>query len=153
MPSCSIWKYQFLENLRLNNLYLRPCNLNVAPGYFGFCTLDLTDAGFEVTQKDTFSDSYPIGIVIAQKPETPELVKGGKVTLTVSKGPEKIKVPSGVLKLDEGKAVKLLEDYGFTVKVLKPAKTPKGKKLTVIKVTPNEGALVKPNSEITIELK
>lgn len=114
---------------------------------------ELTDAGFEVTQKDTFSDSYPIGIVIAQKPETPELVKGGKVTLTVSKGPEKIKVPSGVLKLDEGKAVKLLEDYGFTVKVLKPAKTPKGKKLTVIKVTPNEGALVKPNSEITIELK
>ena len=114
---------------------------------------ELTDAGFEVTQKDAFSDSYPIGIVIAQKPERPELVKGGKVTLTVSKGPEKIKVPSGVLKLDEGKAVKLLEDYGFTVKVLKPAKTPKGKKLTVIKVTPNEGALVKPNSEITIELK
>jgi serine/threonine-protein kinase len=114
---------------------------------------ELTDAGFEVTQKDTFSDSYPIGIVIAQKPETPELVKGGKVALTVSKGPEKIKVPTGVLKLDEGKAVKLLEDYGFTVKVLKPAKTPKGKKLTVIKVTPNEGALVKPNSEITIELK
>ncbi|MEY2798833.1 MAG: hypothetical protein RIS22_1099 [Actinomycetota bacterium] len=114
---------------------------------------ELTDAGFEVTQKDTFSDLYPIGIVIAQKPETPELVKGGKVTLTVSKGPEKIKVPSGVLKLDEGKAVKLLEDYGFTVKVLKPAKTPKGKKLTVIKVTPSEGALVKPNSEITIELK
>ena len=114
---------------------------------------ELTDAGFEVTQKDAFSDSYPIGIVIAQKPETPELVKGGKVALTVSKGPEKIKVPSGVLKLDEGKAVKLLEDYGFTVKVLKPAKTPKGKKLTVIKVTPNEGALVKPNSEITIELK
>ncbi len=114
---------------------------------------ELTDAGFEVTQKDAFSDSFPIGIVIAQKPETPELVKGGKVALTVSKGPEKIKVPSGVLKLDEGKAVKLLEDYGFTVKVLKPAKTPKGKKLTVIKVTPNEGALVKPNSEITIELK
>ncbi|MFM7499525.1 MAG: Stk1 family PASTA domain-containing Ser/Thr kinase, partial [Actinomycetota bacterium] len=47
---------------------------------------ELTDAGFEVTQKDTFSDSYPIGIVIAQKPETPELVKGGKVALTVSKG-------------------------------------------------------------------
>jgi len=114
---------------------------------------ELTDAGFEVTQKDTFSDSYPIGIVIAQKPETPELVKGGKVALTVSKGPEKIKVPTGVLKLDEGKAVKLLEDYGFTVKVLKPAKPPKGKKLTVIKVTPSEGALVKPNSEITIELK
>lgn len=114
---------------------------------------ELTDAGFEVTQKDAFSDSYPIGIVIAQKPETPELVTGGKVALTVSKGPEKITVPTGVLKLDEGKAVKLLEDYGFTVKVLKPAKTPKGKKLTVIKVTPSEGALVQPNSEITIELK
>ncbi len=114
---------------------------------------ELTDAGFEVTQKDAFSDSYPIGMVIAQKPEKPELVKGGKVALTVSRGPEKIKVPTGVLRLDEGKAVKLLEDYGFTVKVLKPAKTPKGKKLIVIKVTPSEGALVKPNSEITIELK
>lgn len=114
---------------------------------------ELTDAGFSVIQRDVFSDAYPIGIVIAQKPDAPELVKGAEVSLTISKGPEKVKVPSGIVKLEESKAIKVLEDYGFTVKVLKPAKVPKGKKLLVVKVTPNEGSLVKPNSVITIEVK
>ena len=114
---------------------------------------ELTEAGFDVNQVDAFSDTFPIGTVIAQKPEKSELVKGAKVTLTVSKGPEQVKVPTGILKLEESKAIKTLEDYGFSVKVLKPAKTPKGKKLIVIKLTPNEGALVKPNSVITIEVK
>ncbi|MTA96438.1 MAG: PASTA domain-containing protein, partial [Actinobacteria bacterium] len=41
----------------------------------------------------------------------------------------------------------------FSVKVLKPAKVAKGKKLIVIKVNPAEGALVKRNSVITIEVK
>jgi serine/threonine-protein kinase len=81
------------------------------------------------------------------------LAKGADVALTVSKGPEKIKVPSGVLESEEMKAIKLLEDYGFSVKVLKPAKVPKGKKLTVVKVSPSEGSLVQPNSVITIEVK
>lgn len=114
---------------------------------------ELTDAGFKVTQKEAFSDAYPLGIVIAQKPDTTEITKGGEVTITISKGPEKVKVPTGVLKLEENKAISFLEDYGFIVKVLKPAKVPKGKKLYVAKVTPNEGALVKPNSIITIEVK
>ena len=114
---------------------------------------ELTDAGFTVIQKDAFSDAYPIGIVIAQKPDAPELVKGAEVSLTISNGPEKVKVPSGIMKLEVSKASKVLEDYGFTVNVLKPAKVPKGKKLLVVNVTPNEGSLVKPNSVITIEVK
>lgn len=114
---------------------------------------ELTEAGFDVKQTEEFSDKYPIGTVIAQSPTEPELAKGADVALTVSKGPEKIKVPSGVLKSEEMKAIKLLEDYGFSVKVLKPAKVPKGKKLTVVKVNPGEGSLVQPNSVITIEVK
>jgi serine/threonine-protein kinase len=114
---------------------------------------ELTDAGFKVTQKETFSDTYPLGSVMAQKPVTPEIVKGGEVTITISKGPDKVKVPTGVLKLEENKAISLLEDYGFIVKLLKPAKVAKGKKLYVSTVTPSEGALVKPNSVITIEVK
>lgn len=114
---------------------------------------ELTDAGFDVIQKDAFSDTYPLGSVISQKPDKSEIPKGGKVTLTISKGPEQVKVPTGILKLEEGAAVRKLEDYGFTVKVLKPAKVQKGKKLLVIKVLPAEGALVKPNSVITIEVK
>jgi serine/threonine protein kinase len=114
---------------------------------------ELTDAGFDVKQSDEFSDKFPMGIVIAQNPTDPELTKGAQVSLTISKGPEKIKVPSGILKSEEGKAIKLLEDYGFSVKVLKPAKVAKGKKLIVIKVNPAEGALVKRNSVITIEVK
>ena len=114
---------------------------------------ELTDAGFDVIQKDVFSDTYPIGIVVTQTPNTPSIAKGEKVTLTISKGPEQVKVPAGILKSEESKAVSLLEDYGFQVKVLKPAKVTKGKKLFVIKVIPNEGSLVKPNSVITIEVK
>ncbi len=114
---------------------------------------ELTDSGFKVAQKEAFSETYPVGVVIEQNPNSAEIAKGGKVTLLVSKGPEQVKVPSGVLKLEEGKAIKLLEDYGFSVKVLKPAKVTKGKKLFVIKVSPTEGALVKPNSVITIEVK
>lgn len=114
---------------------------------------ELTDSGFTVTQKEAFSETYPIGVVIEQNPNSAEIAKGGKVTLLISKGPEQVKVPSGVLKLEEVKAIKLLEDYGFSVKVLKPAKVAKGKKLFVIKVSPAEGALVKPNSVITIEVK
>jgi serine/threonine protein kinase len=114
---------------------------------------ELTDAGFKVNQKEAFSDDYPLGTVMAQKPDTSEIVKGGEVTITISKGPEKVKVPTGLVKLEENKAISLLEDYGFIVKVLKPAKVAKGKKLFVTKVTPNEGAMVKPNSIITIEVK
>ena len=113
---------------------------------------ELTDAGFEVIQRDAFSDTYPLGSVISQKPDKSEIPKGGKVTLTISKGPEQVKVPTGILKLEEGAAVRKLEDYGFTVKVLKPAKVQKGKKLLVIKVLPAEGALVKPNSMVITEL-
>jgi len=98
---------------------------------------ELTDSGFKVAQKETFSETYPVGIVIEQNPNSAEIAKGGKVTLLISKGPEQVKVPSGILKLEEGKAIKLLEDYGFSVKVLKPAKVAKGKKLFVIKVSAN----------------
>ena len=114
---------------------------------------ELVDSGFKVVQKEEFSDTYPTGVVIDQQPRTAESEKGSTITITISKGPEKIKVPSGILKLEEMKAISLLEDFGFTVKVLKPAKVQKGKKLAVVKVTPSEGSLVKPNSIITIEVK
>ena len=97
--------------------------------------------------------SYPIGVVVDQQPRTAESEKASTITITISKGPEKIKVPTGILKLEEMKAISLLEDFGFTVKVLKSAKVQKGKKLVVVKVTPSEGSLVKPNSVITIEVK
>lgn len=97
---------------------------------------ELTDAGFDVEQREAFSDKYPVGNVIEQTPVDTALAKGSKITLLVSKGPEQVKVPTGILKLEEMKAISLLEDYGFSVKVLKPAKVQKGKKLVVVKVTP-----------------
>lgn len=114
---------------------------------------ELTDAGFKVIQKEAYSETVRAGDVIEQQPDKPEAKKGAKVTLIISKGPESIKVPSGILKSAENQAIKLLEDYGFVVKVLKPAKVVKGKELIVIKVTPAEGSKVKPNSVITIEVK
>ena len=145
------------KNTEINLIISKGAELVTLPNYVGKSSEqalnELTDSGFDVIQQEEFSDRYPIGIVIAQTPDQPEIAKGAKVTITLSKGPERVKVPSGILKLEESKARKLLEDFGFIVKELKPAKVAKGKKLFVVKVTPNEGSLVKPNSAITIEVK
>ena len=58
----------------------------------------------------------PKGAVVAQDPASGNLTRGGTVTLTVSKGPKLVEVPSFVGHQVE-EARKALEDLGFEVKV------------------------------------
>lgn len=77
----------------------------------------LTDLGLKVKKAPAeHHDDVAKGDVISQTPASGTLHRGDTVTLTVSKGPEMVKVPHVVNK-KTAQARKILEDAGFEVKV------------------------------------
>ena len=72
-----------------------------------------------VIAPETVNDkTVPKGAVVAQEPATGTLTRGGAVTLTVSKGPKLVKVPSFIGK-QANEAARALEKLGFEVRVNK----------------------------------
>lgn len=70
-----------------------------------------------VISPETVNDKkVPKGAVVAQSPNSGTLTRGGTVTLTVSKGPKMVKVPSYVGK-QAAEARRELEKLGFEVRV------------------------------------
>ena len=69
-----------------------------------------------VAPETVFDRTVPKGAVAAQDPASGNLTRGGTVTVTVSKGPKLVQVPS-VFRMSEKEAVKALKDAGFEVKV------------------------------------
>jgi len=69
-----------------------------------------------VAPERVFDRKVPQGAVAAQDPANGNLTKGGTVTLTISKGPRLVQVPSFVGK-QASEAKKALEQLGFTVNV------------------------------------
>ncbi|MEC5181756.1 Stk1 family PASTA domain-containing Ser/Thr kinase [Arthrobacter sp. CG_A4] len=70
-----------------------------------------------VISPETVNDrKVPKGAVVAQDPATGNLTKGGSVTLTLSKGPRLVDVPSFIGK-QASEARKALEQMGFEVRV------------------------------------
>ncbi|MGF4045953.1 Stk1 family PASTA domain-containing Ser/Thr kinase [Paenarthrobacter nitroguajacolicus] len=80
----------------------------------------LQDAGLKaVIAPETVNDkTVPKGAVVSQVPATGTLVRGEAVTLTVSKGPKLVKVPSFIGKQAD-EAEKELKRLGFKVEVNK----------------------------------
>ncbi len=76
----------------------------------------LSEAGFEVTvaPERVFSDSVEEGRVVSQTPAEGTGFRGDTVTLTISKGPELIEVPS-VIGKQWGEAQQILTGAGFEV--------------------------------------
>ncbi|TNB73217.1 PASTA domain-containing protein [Arthrobacter sp. BB-1] len=70
----------------------------------------------EVAPDEVFSRDIPEGSVASQAPATGTLTRGGTVTLTISKGPRMVKVPSYIGK-QATDARKALEGLGFQVRV------------------------------------
>ncbi|MDI3213508.1 PASTA domain-containing protein [Arthrobacter sp. AL12] len=69
-----------------------------------------------ISPETVFDRTVPKGSVVAQDPASGNLTRGGAVTLTVSKGPRLVDVPSFVGKqVDEAR--KALEALGFEVQV------------------------------------
>ncbi|WP_307310305.1 Stk1 family PASTA domain-containing Ser/Thr kinase [Pseudarthrobacter enclensis] len=70
----------------------------------------------EVAPDEVFDRNVPEGAVVSQSPANGTLNRGGTVTLTISKGPRMVKVPSYIGK-QASDARKALEALGFQVRV------------------------------------
>jgi eukaryotic-like serine/threonine-protein kinase len=107
----------------------------------------LEDAGFSVSVQSTFSTA-PKNEVIAQSPTAGTQVnKGSQVTLTVSKGQEKVAVPD-VVGMDVKAARAKLRSAGFKVTTVKQPTA--GGQNTVTAQTPAGGSKADKGSEVTI---
>ena len=78
----------------------------------------LEDAGLKavVSPEPVNDKNVPKGAVVAQDPASGNLTKGGTVTLTISKGPKLVEVPSFIGKQAK-EAKEALEELGFEVKI------------------------------------
>jgi serine/threonine-protein kinase len=98
----------------------------------------LEDLGLNVTTELVNSDS-PKGRVTAQSPGGNTTVdKGSRVTLTVSKGPERVDVPD-VVGQSRDDAQATLEDAGFEVRVVEQESDDPAVEDTVVRQSPSEG--------------
>ena len=68
---------------------------------------------------EEYSDTVPEGNVISQSPATGTLYRGDSVRLVVSKGPELVEVPGGLVASGVDSATAKLEALGFKVEVHK----------------------------------
>jgi serine/threonine-protein kinase len=109
-------------------------------------------AGFQVAQKQDFSDTVPAGSVISQDPNSGNGVRGQTITLDVSKGPELFKVPDVTSNLADplswtsiSQAEKILTEAGFKVKVGK-----KGRFGVVTSQDPKGGSMKPKGTVVTI---
>ncbi len=111
----------------------------------------LTAQGLTV-DRDTeeFSDSVPEGRVISQSPSSGSLFRGDTVRLVVSRGPELIEVPGGLVASGVDAATAKLEALGFVVEVKNdPGYIGLG---YVFHVDPGSGSMVPRGSTVTLYL-
>ena len=126
----------------------------------------LVDLGYvgKITYEDENSDSLKTGLIIRQTIQSGiEFKDNADLTLTISKGSDKVDVPNALGKNEE-EAKKLIGDAGFTVKVeytenndksdgivLKQSNTDKAKTDEVITITVNKVQKTK-SVAVTIDL-
>ncbi|MEU9996351.1 Stk1 family PASTA domain-containing Ser/Thr kinase [Streptomyces sp. NPDC050848] len=111
----------------------------------------LTDAGLDVgTTKRAFSDVYERGTVMATDPASGERIRGnGTVTLTISRGPEIVKVPRLKGKpLAEAK--RLLADEGLAAGLITTAFSQDIAQGAVISSDPEAGTERSPDSAVAL---
>ncbi|WP_069811796.1 Stk1 family PASTA domain-containing Ser/Thr kinase [Streptomyces sp. TP-A0874] len=110
----------------------------------------LSDKGLSVSLKEAFSDTVEQGRVISSAPEPGSRVRGnGTVTLTVSRGPELVKVPD-VQELPLGEAKRKLRKAGLAPGIVNKEfdeEVPPG---SVIRTTPEAGTERRSESAIAI---
>ncbi len=108
---------------------------------------ELTDAGFNVTTAEQFSENVLAGAIISQVPSGgAPLPKGAKIALTISKGSQYVFIPN-VFSLTENKARAALTDLELKV-VVKKIGAKKVKAVT--NIVPKVGTKVKRGSTVTI---
>ncbi len=107
--------------------------------------------GLEVDLADpAYSDSVPEGSVVSQTPASGTLFRGDRVSLVLSRGPELVEVPGGLIASGVDAARERLESLGFVVEV---KESPQHIGLGyVFRVDPKSGSMVPQGSTITLYL-
>ncbi|WP_327161552.1 Stk1 family PASTA domain-containing Ser/Thr kinase [Streptomyces zaomyceticus] len=114
-------------------------------------TKRVTDAGLEVgTTKRAFSDVYERGTVMASDPAPGERLRGnGTVTLTLSRGPEIVKVPN-LKNKPLAEAERALEEEGLAAGVITTAFSDTVAQGSVISSDPEPGTERAPDSAVAL---
>ncbi|MBA3489041.1 MAG: Stk1 family PASTA domain-containing Ser/Thr kinase [Longispora sp.] len=112
--------------------------------------MQAAQAGFAVKSAEGFSETSPVGTVIAQTPKPKaSIVRGGTIGLTISKGPERHTVPPEVVGMDAARALKVLSSLTFkTSRFDKYSTTVESGK--VISVDPPTGTVLPPGAAISV---
>lgn len=125
----------------------------VVPEFTGLVRRDAITAvfaaGFTMGEiSESYDESIPAGIVMAQTPAAGEIApKGSKIALLVSKGRRPLPVPK-VIGLSESKAKRRLQALGFVVKV--STRHDSAKKGTILSQRPRPGENLVPGSVIKL---
>ena len=122
---------------------------NIDPGEpFAKAVQKLKHAGFATKRVEAFSDTIPKDGVIAIAP-VDQARKFSRITITVSKGPELVRVPDIANGTPPDQVKALLERLGFQVKIV----THFGGLLNeVVGIDPPSGTLVPPGTTITLDV-
>ena len=108
----------------------------------------LAAQGFKPTRVDVFDDKVEVGRVVSTEPGAGQLApKFGTITVNVSKGPEMVAVPTGLVGKTVEQASQLLQQAGLVpdVENYAPGKA-------VRAVSPKEGTQVKRGSKVSLIL-
>jgi eukaryotic-like serine/threonine-protein kinase len=113
---------------------------------------ELETAGFQVEVVEAPSSSTPAGLVSAQSPDPGvEAARGSTVQITISTGPEQVRVPA-VEGMSEGEAQDALEAEGFVVEVECVVVVDPGQVGIVQDTDPEANTLVESGSSVTIKV-
>ena len=113
---------------------------------------ELETAGFEVQVVEAPSSSTPAGLVSAQNPDPGvEAARGSTVQITISTGPEMVRVPA-VEGMAEADAQDALEAEGFVVEVECVVVVDPGQVGIVQDTDPEANTLVESGSTVTIKV-
>ncbi|MEO7071211.1 MAG: Stk1 family PASTA domain-containing Ser/Thr kinase [Nostocoides sp.] len=111
-------------------------------------TAALTKAGLGVdATQQAFSDTVATGSVVSQTPANTDLHKGDTVTLVVSKGPQLVTIPDGLVGKQVREVRRILEALSLKVEVRNVFG---GKFGTVTDVSPGSGSQVAPGSTVEV---
>ena len=108
----------------------------------------LLKAEFKVETKEEFSSTVPAGHVISQNPDG-SAEHGSTITLVISKGVQKVSVPSVTGRL-ESEAKSIIENSGLSVGTIREVASDQYEKGYVISQSPDSGTTVDAGTKIDI---
>ncbi|WP_432479827.1 Stk1 family PASTA domain-containing Ser/Thr kinase [Nocardioides sp. GXQ0305] len=111
----------------------------------------MEEQGLVVERGTEYSDDVPEGRVISQTPTSGTLFRGQTVEMVVSRGPELVEVPGGLVASGVGAATARLEELGFEVEVVRGGPGYIGLEY-VFSVNPGSGTMVPRGSTVTLTL-